>query len=52
MVILAVEWWLVLERSWNSKKPLVFAHVILSKTLGVHRYMEIWVRLTQMMDLW
>ena len=35
--ILAEEWRGVFNRSWNSKRPLVFAHVVLTKTLGVCR---------------
>ena len=35
--ILNVEWQGVLDRSWNSKGPLVFAHIVLTKTLGVRR---------------
>ena len=37
MSILAVEWQGVLDRSWNSKTPLVFAHIILMKTLIICR---------------
>ena len=50
--ILAVEWQGVNDRSWNSKKPLVFAHVVLTKTLGVRRDREIQVRITRRIDLW
>ena len=35
--ILAAEWCGVLGRSLKSKRPLVFSHVVLTKTLGVHR---------------
>ena len=35
--ILAAEWRGILARSWNSERPLVFAHVVLTKTLGVRR---------------
>ena len=35
--ILATKWRGVISRSWNSKRPLVFAHVVLTKTLGVRR---------------
>ena len=31
----AAEWWRVLNRSWNSERPLDFAHVVLTKKLGV-----------------
>ena len=33
--ILAAEWRGVLAWSWNSEIPLVFAHIVLTKTLGV-----------------
>ena len=42
----------VISRSWNSKRTLVFAHVILTKTSGIHRSREIRVRITRRMDLW
>ena len=50
--ILAAEWRGVLSRSWNSERPLVFAHVFLTKTLGVHWAREIQARITRRIDLW
>ena len=50
--ILAAEWRGVLNRSWNSERPLVFARVILTKKLGVCRARDIRVRITRRMDLW
>ena len=50
--ILAAELQGVLGRSWNSKRPLVFAHVVLTKTFGVRRPQEIWARIIRRMDLW
>ena len=50
--ILAVEWQGVIDRNWKSDRPLVFAHVILTKTLGIHRAREIRARITRRMDLW
>ena len=50
--ILAAEWWGGLGRSWNSERPLVFDHVVLTKTLGVRRAREIRARITRRMDLW
>ena len=41
-----------LGRSWNSKRPLVFAHVVLTKILGVCREKDIQERITRRMDLW
>ena len=46
------EWRGVIGRSWNSERPLVFAHVILTKTLGVCRAQEIRARIVRRMDLW
>ena len=42
----------MLNRSWNSEKPLVFAHVILTKTLGIRWAREIRARITRRIDLW
>ena len=50
--ILATEWRGVLGRSWNSERPLVFARIVLMKTLGVCRAREIWTRIMRRMDLW
>ena len=50
--ILAVEWQGVIDRSWNSERPLVFAHFVLKKTLGVCTAREIRVWITRWMDLW
>ena len=50
--ILATEWRGFLDRSWKSERPLIFAHVILMKTLGVRRAQEIRAWITRRMDLW
>ena len=50
--ILAAEWRGFLGRSWNSERPLVFAHVVLTKMLGICRARDIWARITQRIDLW
>ena len=50
--ILAAECQGVLDRSWNSEIPLVFAHVTPTKTLGVCRARDIRARITRRMDLW
>ena len=49
---MAAEWRGVLAWSWNSERPLVFSHVVLTKTLGVRRAQKIRVRITRHMDLW
>ena len=50
--ILSAEWRGVLSRSWNSERPLVFTHIVLTKTLGVRQAREIRARITRRMDLW
>ena len=50
--ILAAEWRGVISRSWNSERPLVFAHVVRTKMLGVYQAWEIRARITRRMDLW
>ena len=42
----------MLARSWNSERPLVFSHVVLTKTLGVRQSREIRARIMRHMDLW
>ena len=50
--ILAAECRGVIGSSCNSERPLVFAHVILTKTFGVRRDREIRAQITRRMDLW
>ena len=50
--IFAAEWQGVLDRIWNYERPLIFAHVVLTKTLGIRRAQKIWARITRRMDLW
>ena len=49
--ILSVEWKGLLRRNCNSKRPLVFGHIVLMNMLGVRRSKEIWARITRHMDL-
>ena len=49
--ILTAAWRGVISRSWNSKRPFIFAHVVLTKTLAVRRAREIRDRTTRRMDL-
>ena len=51
MEILSAEWQGVLNRSWNSDRPLYFAHIILIKALGVRRARDIRQRITMRMYL-
>ena len=41
----------MLDRKWNSKRPLVFDHVVLTKTLGAHKAREIQERIDSRLDL-
>ena len=41
-----------MNRSWNPERPLVFSHVVLTKTLGIHQAQEIQARITRRMDPW
>ena len=41
-----------ISRSWNFKRPLVFAHVVLTQTLGICRAKEIRARITRWIDIW
>ena len=52
MAILSVEWQGLNDWSWNSERPHFFAHVVLTKTLGVFRNQEIRAHITRHMDLW
>ena len=38
--------------TWNSERPLVFDHIVLTKTMGVRRANEIRAQITRRMDLW
>ena len=47
--ILAAELQGVIERSWNSEIPPIFAHIVLKKMLGFHRTREIMQHITSRM---
>ena len=46
------EWREVLQRNRNSERPLVFAHIILTKMLGIRRARDIRAHITRRIDLW
>ena len=50
--VLAVEWRGVLNQKCNSKIPLVFSHVVLTKTLVACKAMEIRARIDRRLYLW
>ena len=52
MTIMAVEWQGVLNRSWNSKIPLVFAQIVIMKNLGVYRARNIRASVASRIELW
>ena len=43
---------MVFSRSWGSERPLVSAHVVLTKMMGIRKAKEIRERITRHMDLW
>ena len=42
----------MLDQKCNSKRPLVFAHVVLTKILGACKIKEIRARIKRHLDLW
>ena len=40
------------ERKWNSKRPLIFTRVVLTRTVGAHKTREIWARIYCLLGLW
>jgi hypothetical protein len=50
--MLADEFQGVVDRHWNSERPIVFAAVILQKQTGVVRAKDIRARLMSRMDIW
>ena len=50
--VLAVEWRGVFNRKWNSKQPLVFYHMFLTRTLCAIKAREIRSRIDRKLELW
>ena len=50
--VLDVEWQGVLNRKWNSEQPLVFAHVVLTRTLSACKARKIRTSIDRRLDLW
>ena len=50
--VLAAEWRGELDQKCNYERSLVFAHVVLTKTLVAHKAREIWSRINRRLDLW
>ena len=42
----------MLNRKWNSYRPPVFAHVVLTRTLSTNKSREIWARIYHRLYLW
>ena len=42
----------MLDQKRNSERPLFFAHVVLTKTLGAHKAREIRAMINRQLDLW
>ena len=49
--ILDSEWQGVLGRTWNSKRPLIFDHVVLTNSFGVRGTRKIRAWITRRIDL-
>ena len=49
--VLDAEWRGVLDRKWNSERPLVFSHVVLTKTQSARKAREILARINFQLDL-
>ena len=41
----------MLDQKWNSERPLIFSHVVSTKTLGTHKAREIRARINLRLDL-
>ena len=50
--VLTAEWQGVLDRKWNSERPLVFAHVVFTKTLGDPKARDIQATMNHQLDHW
>ena len=50
--VLSAEWRGVLDKKWKSEQPLVFSHVLVTKTLGTCKAREIWSKINLLLDLW
>ena len=50
--VMDAEWQGMLNWKWNSKRPLIFAHVVLTKTLGTRKARDIRANIDRRLDLW
>ena len=50
--VLVAEWRGAIDQKWNYKRSLVFAHVVLIKTLGACKARETRARPNRRLDLW
>ena len=46
-----MEWQGAIDRKWNSERPLVFAHLVLTKKIGARKAREIRARIDRQLDL-
>ena len=49
--VLDADWRGVLDQKWNFKRPLFFAHVVLTKNLDACKARDIWARIDRRLDL-
>ena len=52
IAVLAADWRGLIDRKWNSNRPLVFAHVFLTSILSACKSREIRARIDRRLDLW
>ena len=50
--VLAVERWGVIDWKLNSERPLIFTHVVLTRTLGSRKARDIRSRIDHQLVLW
>ena len=50
--VLDAEWQCMLNRKWNSDRPLIFSHVVLTKTLGARKARDIRAKIDCRLYLW
>ena len=50
--LIAAEWQVVFDWKWNFKIPLLFSHVVLTRTISSFKAREIQERIYRRLDLW
>ena len=42
----------MINQKWNTERPIIFAHVVLTNILGAYKAREIRARIERRLDLW